>query len=338
MNNDEIMVSICCITYNHAKYIAEAIDSFLMQKLDYKYEILIHDDASTDGTVKIIKEYEKRFPNIIKPIYQKENQYSKGNIRINYEYNIKRAKGKYIALCEGDDYWTDPYKLQKQINYMEKHQQCSLCVHSTYIKYICKKKKSSRNYIKPSSHNRKFFIVDILKSDGGIFSTNSILYRREYNKTMPKFYFIAPVGDYPLIVYLATKGYIYYMNDVMSVYRKGVENSWSERILRKDKLYNNHLRKKIYMFDEINKYLNYRFNNILGKKLLLNNFNYNLYRYNYKQLSKDKYKMIIKNLPIRTKVHIKIGKQFPRVMRFIMYLIINLKKNYYIKRLFSKFR
>lgn len=100
---DKLMVSICCITYNHEKYISEALESFLMQKTSFKYEILIHDDASTDNTAKIIREYEKKFPEIIKPIYQIENQYSKGN-KINLVYNFPRAKGKYIAICEGDDY------------------------------------------------------------------------------------------------------------------------------------------------------------------------------------------------------------------------------------------
>ena len=101
--NDDILVSINCITYNHEKYIAQAIESFLMQITNFKYEILIHDDASTDNTVKIIKEYEKKYPNVIKTIFQKENQYSKGKkVEI---FGFKKSRGKYIAFCEGDDYW-----------------------------------------------------------------------------------------------------------------------------------------------------------------------------------------------------------------------------------------
>ena len=116
--NNEILVSICCITYNHEKYIRDAIEGFLMQKTDFPFEVLIHDDASTDGTADIIREYETKYPDIIKPIYQTENQYSKG-IKISATYNYPRAKGKYIALCEGDDYWIDPYKLQKQVDFLE---------------------------------------------------------------------------------------------------------------------------------------------------------------------------------------------------------------------------
>lgn len=121
-------VSICCLTYNHESYIRQCLDGFVMQKTKFPIEILIHDDASTDGTQDIIREYEAKYPNIIKPIYQKENQYSKG-VKVSLVYNYSRAKGKYIALCEGDDYWTDPYKLQKQVDFLESHPDYVVCSH-----------------------------------------------------------------------------------------------------------------------------------------------------------------------------------------------------------------
>lgn len=116
----EPLVSICCITYNHEKYISEAIESFLMQETDFSFEILVHDDASTDNTASIVREYAEKYPDIIKPIFQKENQFSKG-VEIDYKFNFSRAKGKYIALCEGDDYWTDPKKLQIQVAFLEEN-------------------------------------------------------------------------------------------------------------------------------------------------------------------------------------------------------------------------
>ncbi|WP_440953189.1 glycosyltransferase family 2 protein [Methanococcoides sp. FTZ1] len=118
--NQEPLVSICCITYNHEKYIREAIESFLMQETDFPFEILIHDDASTDNTASIVREYSEKYPNIIKPIFQKKNQYSQG-VKINLTFNYPRAKGKYIAICEGDDYWTDPKKLQIQVAFLEEN-------------------------------------------------------------------------------------------------------------------------------------------------------------------------------------------------------------------------
>ena len=127
-NDNQIIVSISCITYNHAPYIRQCLDGFLMQQTNFAYEVLIHDDASTDGTTEIIKEYEAKYPDIIKPIYEDENQWVKGR-RGSAVFNFPRAKGKYIALCEGDDYWTDPLRLQKQVYFLEKHQECSLCCH-----------------------------------------------------------------------------------------------------------------------------------------------------------------------------------------------------------------
>lgn len=127
------IVSICCITYNHAPFIRKALDGFLMQepptgvpKDELWYEILIHDDCSTDGTTEIIKEYVAKYPDRIFPLYEKENQYSKGHVADIDQYNYKRAKGKYIAYCEGDDYWTDAKKLQKQVDFMESHPEYSI--------------------------------------------------------------------------------------------------------------------------------------------------------------------------------------------------------------------
>lgn len=119
MRRDPI-VSICCLTYNQEKYIRHCIDSFLMQKTDFDFEVLINDDASTDGTVEIIEEYAAQYPELIKPIFQKENQYSKG-VSMNRSFNFPRAKGEFIAICEGDDYWTDPEKLQKQVEFLKKN-------------------------------------------------------------------------------------------------------------------------------------------------------------------------------------------------------------------------
>lgn len=121
------LVSICCSTYNHVNYLQDALDGFIMQRTNFDFEILIHDDASTDGTTDIVRRFEKQYPKLVKPIYQTENQYSKGVSpgRINRD----RAQGKYIALCEGDDYWTDPLKLQKQVDFLECNPEYSLCCH-----------------------------------------------------------------------------------------------------------------------------------------------------------------------------------------------------------------
>jgi len=139
----QILVSICCITYNHASFIRKALDGFLMQlppscvpqgvKMSNWCEILIHDDCSTDGTTEIIKEYASKYPDLIFPLYEIENQYSKGHVSDIDMYNYLRAKGKYIAYCEGDDYWTNPLKLQKQIDFLESHLEYSICMHGCSV-------------------------------------------------------------------------------------------------------------------------------------------------------------------------------------------------------------
>ena len=125
-----MVVSICCITYNHAQFIRKCLDGFLMQKTDFPVEILIHDDCSTDGTTEIIREYEAKYPDLIFPLYEEENQYQKGKAAEIDFYNYRRARGKYIAYCEGDDYWTDPLKLQKQVDFMETNPEYSVCFHA----------------------------------------------------------------------------------------------------------------------------------------------------------------------------------------------------------------
>jgi len=126
MNDGTPLVSIICLAYNHEKYIRQCLDGFVMQKTGFRYEIIIHDDASKDGTTAIIREYAKKYPGLFVTIFQEENQYSKG-IPIGKTYMYPLAKGKYIAECEGDDYWTDPYKLQKQVDFMESHPEYVLC-------------------------------------------------------------------------------------------------------------------------------------------------------------------------------------------------------------------
>lgn len=128
MNNNPLL-TIGCITYNHAGYISQCIEGFLMQKTTFPFEIIIHDDASTDGTSEIVKEYADKYPDLIKAIIQTKNQYSNGG-RIYSRFIHPISRGKYIATCEGDDYWTDPYKLQKQVDFLEANPKYVFCGHN----------------------------------------------------------------------------------------------------------------------------------------------------------------------------------------------------------------
>jgi glycosyltransferase involved in cell wall biosynthesis len=121
------LVSISCITFNHEPYIRQCLDGFLAQKVDFPFEIIIYDDASTDGTVQVVEEYIEKYPGLFKPFFNTENQYSKGIRGMNMKFNFDRCTGKYIAFCEGDDFWTDPNKLHKQVDFLEKNPNFSIC-------------------------------------------------------------------------------------------------------------------------------------------------------------------------------------------------------------------
>ena len=216
-------VSICCITYNHAKYIGDAIEGFLMQKTTFPIEILIHDDASTDNTANIIREYERQYPNLIKPIYQTENQYSKKTINIWADITFPSARGKYIALCEGDDYWTDPCKLQKQIDFLEANPDFAICFHKVKI---LKNGRLIKDYI---THVTKDVttIEDLAVTN--YIHTPSVVFRNELIKEFPKWYYESPIGDYPLHLLNAQYGKIKYIDEVMAVYRIHKGGIYSQR-------------------------------------------------------------------------------------------------------------
>lgn len=138
MNMTNYTVAVWCITYNQKDFIKDALNGFVMQKTNFPFVVIVHDDKSTDGTSDIILEYAKKYPNIIIPVIESENQWSKGGLKhivniMNSHYRI----GKYIAFCEGDDYWTSPDKLQTQIDFLESHPEYSMCFHSAKKKYEC---------------------------------------------------------------------------------------------------------------------------------------------------------------------------------------------------------
>ena len=223
MDNNTIMVSICCISYNHEPYIRQCIEGFVMQRTKFLYEILIHDDASTDNTQNIIKEYQEKYPDIIKPIYQKENQYSKGlNGSINATFNLPRANGKYIALCEGDDYWTDPLKLQKQYDFMEAHPEYGL-VYTKAIVYNQASNKYTSTIGKPYNND----IADIILKNP--IPTLTVMFRKDiffkYSEEVKPQTKNWKMGDYPMWIYCSIKSKIKFIDLTTAVYRELSESA-----------------------------------------------------------------------------------------------------------------
>lgn len=217
------LVSVLTLAYNHAPYIRECLDGILMQKTDFAFEILIHDDASTDGTADIIREYESKYPDIIKPIYQTENQYSK-RVGISRTYQYPRVKGKYIAFCEGDDYWIDPLKLQKQVDFMEANPNVPCCFHTVDI-YQENTKKYSKGFIpaflKDNSKEGEFFTNEDRNEEWFAYIL-AVMYRSEdieyLNEQRKKYKFT--FNDNHIIYYLMKDKRAYFFRDSMAVYRK----------------------------------------------------------------------------------------------------------------------
>ncbi|QBQ56504.1 glycosyltransferase [Nitrosococcus wardiae] len=216
------VVSILCITYNHEKFISECLDGFLMQKTTFPVEVLIHDDASTDATADIIREYEGQFPHIIKPIYQTENQYSKG-VKPNPTFNIPRAKGKYIAICEGDDYWTDPLKLQKQVDFLEANPDFSICFHKVKI---LKDGQLIDDYITKVPRFEST-LLDLVA--GNYIHTLSCVCKNRGFEVLGSNFRYSPIGDYYFHCMNAQYGKIYYINETMAVYRAHDQSVWSNK-------------------------------------------------------------------------------------------------------------
>lgn len=221
-NHVSILVSINCITYNHEKYIKDALESFLMQKTDFEFEIIVGEDCSTDNTRKIVEEYVNKNPKKIILVTSEENVGMIENERRIY----LKSKGKYIAECEGDDYWLDPYKLQKQVDYMESHQECTLCFHNANL--VTTNKNLIDVMISEEIQNGIYDVGELAKL--GVIATNSKLYPKYTLENLPDWYDKCIVTDLPAQLIIASQGYAYYMNEIMSVYRVGVENSAMYRL------------------------------------------------------------------------------------------------------------
>jgi len=225
---DEILVSISCVTYNHEEYIEKCLASLVMQETTFKYEILVHDDCSTDKTQEVVRKFEKKHPELIKPIYQTENQWSKG-LSVTFTYQYPRAKGKYIAICEGDDYWIDPLKLQKQVDFMESHPDFIMCGTNGLTLYD--DRSFPPRYFNNCLQSREFVASDIIGK--WAFPTASFLIRKELIDKVSEFQISTIHGDLKMILMSLLCGRIFYFSDLMVVYRKNYKESSASSMVDK---------------------------------------------------------------------------------------------------------
>lgn len=241
MAGNEPMVSICCITFKHENYIRECLDGFVNQKTNFQFEVIVHDDASPDKTADIVREYEAKYPDIIKPIYQTENQYSK-KIKSLWKHVFPRCRGKYIAICEGDDFWCDPNKLQMQYDFMEANPDYSLCMHGRYILDCFTKQYIPAPFIKNFPEDGKEFAHRTACGEY-LFATQTIFIRKSCFDSKFDDMFRdsakAPMSDLQIAFHLGLAGNVKYIPQRMAVYRrapgsatnnaKGVRHDFNQR-------------------------------------------------------------------------------------------------------------
>ncbi len=322
---DNILVSVLCTAYNQEKYIEKALIGLVSQQTEVNYEILVHDDASTDNTPEIIKSYAKNYPRLIIPILQTENQFSKG-VKIIKDILIQKARGKYIALCEGDDYWADINKIQVQVQIMEKHPECSVCVHrvqgvsedeSTLIQTF------PYSNMKTGVIPAKDVMHRVLFNGEWLFHTTSYFFRRQdaIDMSHKKYIFWEKpgYGDFSYMQMAATKGDFYYIDRVMSCYRMGAIGSLvkNDNNVERRKVVNQRFIEAIRSFDMVTEG---KFHDDSERAIKRYKFRLADAEKNYSILLSKDMKEIWRDVPIYAKIRIRVSRYFPAFDR-LFYLI-----------------
>jgi len=284
------MVCVNCMTFNQASYIEDAMSSFTMQKTDFPFVCTIVDDASTDGEQEVIKNYLNEHFDLedkmvvrheetddyvltfarhktnlschFAVLYLKYNHYKK---KSKVPYIVRwRDSAKYIATCEGDDYWIDPLKLQKQYDLMEAHSEYSMCFHAHNDLYPDGKQIK----IYPQKIKEKYDAKDIVLIEDNIIGTNTTFYRWHYlrQEGYPTFWSTCPVGDLPLRLFFVSKGFIGYINEELSVYRRNAQGGWTTQN-RSFVWIIKHRIKIIRMYKLYDEYTHKNYHNLIKKQI-----------------------------------------------------------------------
>ena len=247
-------VSILCTAYNHEAYLREALESFVNQKTDFPFEVLVNDDCSTDGTAEIIREYARRYPRIIRPFLQTENQFSKGLAQLYASVFYANAGGEYICFCEGDDKWCDDSKLQRQVDFLDSHPDYCACVHNTMLHY-CSSAQSDRLLVPEKDGDCDIDFATVIRGMSASFHTSSIMARREWIVSPPDFYYAASSHgflDYAIALWLCLNGKIRFLDRCMSVYRiSSNPAAWSAKLDRQYARLTEFIRGEIAMMEQL---------------------------------------------------------------------------------------
>ena len=264
MKEPDCRVSVLVTTYNHEKYIRQCLDSMISQKTDFSFEIIVRDDCSTDGTGDIIREYGKKYPGKVIPFILEFNHFSRGLTNDSFAKMFGMSKGKYIAICEGDDFWTDREKLQAQTDWLEAHPDCSLCVTASHYA------DANGNIIpnkafRADTVSRELTIEEII--NGWSAATNTVVYRKtclEEDVIIP-FLGTCVNEDYARMVYLGLKGKVYYMDRMTGAYRIGNPGSFSDDTHKRPEAYKARTIGFAEMLDRMDAYTGGKYTELIRK-------------------------------------------------------------------------
>lgn len=312
----EIVVSVICMTFNQQKYVTQTLESLVAQKTEFPFEIIVHDDASTDRTPDIIREYAERYPELIRPLMREVNQFSQG-IDIFNDYIVPRAKGTYIALCEGDDFWTSPNKLQAQYDAMMAHPECSMITHK--VQGISEDGKTNlrtfpekdmpEGIVKASE-----VIHRTLAYNEWMFHTTSYFVRKsmliEGKERNLDFYLHPMYGDQSVIHLSAIYGDFYYLNELMSAYRIGSIGS----TVRRDKdlaQLQRRSQRAIHALESFDQESGGIFHEDIETSKCRHQYHLAEATGQYKVMLSEEMKMFYDELPLSAKVNVHISSVFP---------------------------
>lgn len=306
-----VEVSVVCNAYNHEKYIRSALDGFVMQKTTFPFEVLVHDDASTDRTAEIIREYEKKYPDIIKPIYSKENQYSKNDDSLN-RIQYGRVKGKYIAICEGDDYWTDPFKLQKQYDALERNPSIDICATSA---------KTESNglivgQVSSSSEDTVFPVEEVISRGGGFVMTASLMYRTKIISNPLPFLEVLNY-DYAIQIAGSIRGGMLYLAEDTCVYRIATVGSWTSRMAKDRKKFKAHSELVNRMLMQLDIDTSRKYHDVIANKIKHNQFSINILEHDYKSVCSEENKNLFMKMPFKKRFVMRLGLISPKAADLI---------------------
>ena len=312
--NDELIVIV--MTYNQKEYISKALDSILSQKVGIDFSILIHDDCSNDGTYEILLDYQKRYPKKIQIIHQETRKFLKDGFNLMiYKYVVPHINSKYVAYCDGDDYWCDDSKLQKQLDFMKSHPDYSLCYHSAY-QMKNDGEISSKWFF---SEDKDIDMSELVNDKPGIrIATSSIFLKKEIFVDFPEWRKQFPVEDVPMYMMAAMYGKIHCMHDIMCVYRQFASGSWTSQN-------KNNLERKLKHLIGIkeatiifNEWSNHKYEDLVASQIKGCNFRIALLTNDYEVIFDKTNKHLLKRLPFKDRLSLKLKYRHPRLYNLLI--------------------